>query len=54
MIEFGCAFVLGAGAGAALVWLCKTGLQTWLSDANALAAKLRAEAKAVAALARKV
>jgi hypothetical protein len=53
MIELGCAFVLGAAAGGALVWLFKTSLQTLLIDADTLAVKLRSEADAVAALARK-
>ena len=54
MIEFCFGFVLGAGAGGTSIWLCRTRLQTWLIDANTLAARLRAEAEAVAALARKV
>jgi len=53
MIEFGCAFALGFGAGGALIWFCKTRIQALVVDANTLAAKLHAEADAVAALVRK-
>jgi hypothetical protein len=53
MIEFGCAFTLGFVAGGALIWFCKTQLQALVVDANALSARLHAEADAVAALIRK-
>jgi hypothetical protein len=53
MIEFGCAFTLGLGAGGALVWFCKTRIQALAVDANTLAARLHAEAEAISALVRK-
>jgi hypothetical protein len=53
MIEFGCALTLGFLAGGALIWFYKTQIQALVVDANTLAAKLHAEADAVAALARK-
>ena len=53
MIEFGCAFSLGFVAGGVLIWFCKTRLQALFVDTNALAAKLHAEAEAVAARMRK-
>ena len=54
MFEFGCATALGFVAGGALIWFCKTRLQAVVIDANALAAKLHAEAEAVAARIRKL
>ena len=53
MIEFGCAFTLGFVAGGALIWFCKTRIQALVVDANTLAAKLHAEADAIAVLVRK-
>jgi hypothetical protein len=53
MLEFGCVFTLGFFAGGALIWLWKTRIQALVFDANTLAAKLHAEANAVAALVRK-
>jgi len=53
MIEFGCVFALGFAAGGVLIWFCKTRLQALVVDTNALAARLRAEADAVAARMRK-
>jgi hypothetical protein len=54
MIEFGCAFTLGFIAGGTLIWFCKTRLQALVVDTNTLAAKLHAEADAVAAVFRKL
>jgi len=53
MIEFGCAFAAGFVAGGALTWFYKTRIQALVVDVNTLAAKLHAEAEAVAALVRK-
>jgi len=54
MIEFTIALTLGFAAGATLIWFCKTWIQALIVDANTLAAKLHAEADAVAAVVRKV
>jgi len=54
MLEFTIAFTLGLVAGATLIWFCKTRIQALVVDANTLAAKLHAEADAVASIVRKV
>ena len=53
MIEFITAFTVGVAAGAMLIWFCKTRIQAMVVDANVLAARLHAEADAIAALVRK-
>lgn len=48
-------FAAGAGfaAGGALIWFGKEKIQSWVMDGNALAARLRAKADAIAAAAKK-
>jgi hypothetical protein len=46
--------VLGFGCGGALIWFFKTQIQKAVIGANALSAKLHAQADRIAALAKKV
>lgn len=48
-------FTAGAGfvAGGALIWFGKDKIQSWVIGANALSAKLRAKADAIAQAAKK-
>lgn len=42
-------FVIGFGSGGALIWFCKTQIQSMVIGVNALSAKLHAEADALVA-----
>lgn len=42
-------FVIGFGSGGALIWFCKTQIQSMVIGVNALSAKLHAEANALVA-----
>lgn len=54
MIEFDLSFALGFVAGGTLIWFCKDKIQTLFVGANALSAKLHAQADALAAAAKKL
>jgi hypothetical protein len=47
-------FAIGFGCGGALIWLTKDKIQALVIGANALSAKLHAQADALAAMARKL
>jgi hypothetical protein len=54
MFEFDFSFALGFVAGGALIWFSKTRIQQLVIGANAVSAKLHAEADSVAAAIKKV
>jgi len=54
MNEFWFASSLGFVAGGALIWFCKAKIQALVIGANALSAKLHAQADALAAAAKKL
>jgi hypothetical protein len=47
-------FTIGFGSGGALIWFFKDRIQALVIGANALSAKLHAQADAVAAAAKKI
>lgn len=51
---FSLGFWVGFGAGGALIWFFKLQIQKLVMDANALSAKLHAQADAIAATVKKV
>jgi hypothetical protein len=54
MIKFDISFALGFACGGALIWFCKARIQQLVIGANALSAKLHAQADAITAAAKKL
>jgi phage terminase large subunit len=54
MKEFSVAYALGFGVGGAFIWFCKDWIQKLVIGANALSAKLHAQADALATAVKKV
>jgi hypothetical protein len=54
MIVYSMGFAIGFGCGGTLIWFAKGKIQAIVIGANALSAKLHAQADALAAAARKL